>query len=398
MIHALLLLVAQTQYDHGNPTPDEQLILEIINRARSNPTTEGARLKTVYPSLFPSGDIKEGLSGADAALVAAKPPLAFNPILIGTARAHSFDMYNRNFFDHTNPDGKDPFQRMTAAGYAWDSAGENIAVGSSTVFHTAAYLEDSLMIDSSIAGRGHRKNLLDIYGSPPYREIGIGYYANAVANPSGWEVFLSQDFGRIDASGPFLVGVVYWDRDGDNFYTQGEGLGGVKITVTGTTAFAITSSSGGFAVPLPGSGPVNVTATGFNLPGSTPTVPGSLTVTSVPLTGENVKVDFKITLAAMPDTNGNGLPDLWETNYPLSANPNSDQDGDTFTSIQEFRGGSKPDDSTSTPVPPPPPPPTPSPPPGAGSSSGGGKKHCGATGLEAALVLSLLALSRRARR
>jgi uncharacterized protein YkwD len=46
------------------------------------------------------------------------------------ARKHSIDMGTRNFFDHVNPDGQDPFARMKAAGwnptgaYAW---GENIA-------------------------------------------------------------------------------------------------------------------------------------------------------------------------------------------------------------------------------------------------------------------------------
>ncbi len=35
---------ALTLYDSGDPTPEEQLLLEYINRARANPTAEGARL------------------------------------------------------------------------------------------------------------------------------------------------------------------------------------------------------------------------------------------------------------------------------------------------------------------------------------------------------------------
>ena len=42
----------------------------------------------------------------------------------------SEDMADRAFFDHVNPDGDDPFDRMSAAGFAggypW---GENIALG-----------------------------------------------------------------------------------------------------------------------------------------------------------------------------------------------------------------------------------------------------------------------------
>ena len=33
-----------TFYDFGNPTAEEQLYLELINRARANPPAEGARL------------------------------------------------------------------------------------------------------------------------------------------------------------------------------------------------------------------------------------------------------------------------------------------------------------------------------------------------------------------
>ena len=36
---------ATTQYDSGDPTPEEQLILEYINRARADPRAEGVRLR-----------------------------------------------------------------------------------------------------------------------------------------------------------------------------------------------------------------------------------------------------------------------------------------------------------------------------------------------------------------
>jgi hypothetical protein len=95
----------QTQYDSGDPTPAEQQVLEIINRARANPTAEGQRLHI---------DINEGLSAGQTAT--PHPPLAMNKILLGTARAHSQDMYARKYFDHVDPDGHDPYQRMTTAG------------------------------------------------------------------------------------------------------------------------------------------------------------------------------------------------------------------------------------------------------------------------------------------
>lgn len=90
------------------------------------------------------------------------PPLTAHPILTAVAQAHSQDMVTRDFFGHTNPDGLDPCQRMTRAGYRWYACGENIAAG----FPTAAMV---LMI--WLNSDGHRANLL----SPYFTEIGVGY-------------------------------------------------------------------------------------------------------------------------------------------------------------------------------------------------------------------------------
>src|SRR3954469_5062074 len=174
-------------YDSGDATAEEQLVLEIINRARTNPTAEGTRLGI---------DIKEGLTANEASNVGPRPPLAMNKKLLANARAHSRDMYNRNFFEHANPDGNDPFERMTLVGYTFVNAAENIAVGNSVAFHTAAVLEDDLMIDTGIDDRGHRTNLLDVSGDAPpppvRREVGVGFFQNPTANGQGWRSFLAQ--------------------------------------------------------------------------------------------------------------------------------------------------------------------------------------------------------------
>lgn len=41
-------------------------------------------------------------------------------------------MKDRQFFAHDNPDGQTPFDRMSAAGISYESAGENIARGQKT--------------------------------------------------------------------------------------------------------------------------------------------------------------------------------------------------------------------------------------------------------------------------
>jgi uncharacterized protein YkwD len=55
------------------------------------------------------------------------PPLAWDDGAARVALAHSDDMRRRNFFSHTSPEGKSPFDRLDAAGIAWSTAAENIA-------------------------------------------------------------------------------------------------------------------------------------------------------------------------------------------------------------------------------------------------------------------------------
>ena len=260
-------------YNSGNPTPDEQLVLQYINRARANPIAEGQRLGI---------DIHEGLVDPNGPeLVGPRPPLAMNPALLATATGHSEDMYNNNYFSHTDPNGTTAFQRMTNAGYNYVSAGENMAAGTDM---TAAELEDFMMVDSGTQGRLHRVNLLDIFPFPPpaYQEVGVGYYEGSASNSIG-NAFITEDFGTSVSGGPFLLGVVYNDANGNNFYDIGEGISGVTITPSSGNYYAVSSSAGGYAFPIGTSGTITVTASGGGF--------GPITKT-ITLTGYNIELDF----------------------------------------------------------------------------------------------------------
>ena len=117
------------------------------------------------------------------------------------------------------------------------------------------------------------------------------------------------------------------------------------------------------------------------------------------LTGENIRVEFKPTLAQILDTDGDGIPDFYEGSHGLDPNVNegalADLDGDGFTNVQEYQRGSNPQLATSTPTsasgmatPPIPP---------AGGPGGGGMA-CGSAGLDLMWPLALLWLRRRNRR
>lgn len=370
-------LWAQTQYTQGgDPTPGEQHALELINRARANPTAEGSRLN-ISP-------ISEGFTAAEAADVGPRPPLAMNSILLQIARAHSQDMWTRDYFDHddlypgTSAPYHWPWDRADDAGYSWDKFGENIATGSN---HDAGELEDVLMIDFNYPGRGHRRTLLDIdpASTSYFREIGVGYYRGAGNKSNIFRDVLTEDFGLRNAVGPFIVGVVYDDTNLNDIYDPGEELPGVTVRFNPAGTFYAVSAplAGGYSFPYTGTGNITIEATGGAF--------GAGVVSrTINRTGENVKVDFK--LSDLNDTDGDGLPDPWEITHftnTTSQNGTGDPDTDGANNLAEFAAGTDPMDPMSIP---------PSAPAKKGGSGGGG---CGLTGLEALLALELLRRLRR---
>ncbi|BAU87675.1 allergen V5/tpx-1 family protein [Streptomyces laurentii] len=74
-------------------------------------------------------------------------------------------MAARDFFDHTNPDGDGPGERVTATGYQWSTYGENIAKGQATAAE---------VMEGWMNSPGHRANILNC----DFREIGIGLHTS----------------------------------------------------------------------------------------------------------------------------------------------------------------------------------------------------------------------------
>lgn len=101
--------------------------------------------------------------------------LKFDEQLVPVARAHSQDMFARSYFSHYTPEGKDPFDRMKAAGIKYYSAGENLALGP-----TLKICHDGLM-----KSPGHRANILN----PSYGRLGIG-----ILDGGSYGFMISQEF------------------------------------------------------------------------------------------------------------------------------------------------------------------------------------------------------------
>ena len=277
---------------HGDPTAQEQLMLELVNRTRADPAAEAARLGL---------DLNEGLP-PDTLTPDPKPPLGFHPQLIEAARAHSDWMLATDIFDHDGLDGSTPGDRMTAAGYAFTGSwrwGENLAWQGTTgeADLTAFTVEEH---EGLFRSPVHRVNLLEAN----FDEVGIGvrtgeFTADGVDYNA---VMATQNFARSSGTpGPLVLGVVFRDQDGDRFYSVGEGLAGVTVMPSRGDSYAVTSASGGFAFPSAGtSGTIVLTISG-------PGVAAPLTKT-VALVATNVKVDFdvggEVPLAFVPGSAG----------------------------------------------------------------------------------------------
>ena len=103
---------------------------------------------------------------------------------------------------------------------------------------------------------------------------------------------VTQDFGR-RSDDVYITGVVYEDRNGNGFYDVGEGIPNVRVDVAGSNYFAISSSSGGYSVPVPGDGIQSVTFSG----GGVPTAQRIASISN----SRNAKVDL-VTAAAGNNT------------------------------------------------------------------------------------------------
>ncbi len=117
----------------------------------------------------------------------ATESLTLNAALTCAARLHSVDMFERDFFDHVNPDGVEPSQRVTEAGYEWGWTGENIAYG---------YPSPDAVMEGWLDSDGHCSNIM----SANYAEIGIGYYPGEAGLRSNAH-FWTQNFGAPQRQG-----------------------------------------------------------------------------------------------------------------------------------------------------------------------------------------------------
>ena len=279
---------------------EEQLIVELVNRARMDPLGELGRQE-------------EGF--AAGVTTAPKEALAVVETLSDAADAHSQDMDNRDFFAHRNPDGDSPSDRAIDAGHENRFVGENIGwVGSTrTTFDQQARAEGHH--DNLWDSDGHQQNFM----SNNWSEIGVGYDYGDYLGYAG-STFVTEKFG--DTGETYLTGVVIEDNDGDEFYDIGEGQGGVRITAFNDDGAYATATwdSGGYTLALP-PGTYSVVFEGGDL--------DSPYETEVTIGNENVKLD-------VIDDGGNVFASLNASELAAATLPEVPVEEETLAAVEEL--------------------------------------------------------------
>jgi uncharacterized protein YkwD len=102
-------------------------------------------------------------------------PVTASASLASLAQNFSDDMAARGFFDHTDPDGRTPWDRASEAGVK-GLGGENIARGQA---------DAQAVMDTWMNSAGHRANILNC----DYKTLGVGVHFGA--GGPWW----TQDFG-----------------------------------------------------------------------------------------------------------------------------------------------------------------------------------------------------------
>jgi len=268
-------------------TAEEQLIVELINRARTNPLAEAQRYGIDLNAGLPAGTIS----------TTPKQPLAPHQALIIAAEGHAEDMLARDFFSHTNPEGDGPTERAQDEGYP-GTVGENINVRGTTGALDridVVYQHHADLFRSA----DHRRNLLRDH----YSDIGTGV-AYGLFTDRGTTYNASTAVEMFGSSvGGQITGVVYdetavVDVNPDHFdaglYNIGEGLSGVTVTARSSTGAVFTTQtgpSGGYTLAAP-PGTYTLTLSGGSLNGVY--VIANVQHRPDPNSFVNTKVDFEI--------------------------------------------------------------------------------------------------------
>ncbi len=157
--------------------------------------------------------------------------LTESELLDKSAQAKADDMAAKGYFAHVSPDGKQPWDFITNAGYDYHYAGENLAV---------RFVDSKDVVDAWMASPSHKANIV----KGAYREIGVGvaqgtykgepatFVVEHFASPSG--VVLGAQVAQLNNSIVRQVGRLFAEPRTTTAWV----LGGIAVLLLVALAFA----------------------------------------------------------------------------------------------------------------------------------------------------------------
>ena len=215
----------------------EQYLLELINRARLDPASEALRYGVSLNAGLPTGTISNN----------ALQVLAPNENLNVSAQVQSEWMLDADVFSHTGENNSTPDERMADAGYEFSghwSWNENLAwTGTTGVLDLEAAID--IHQEGLYLSPGHRRVTFTSASS----EIGISQErGDFVLDGTSYDSsMVTLNFASSGAEA-FVTGVVFEDRDGNEFYSIGEGRANTWFRADGK--MDISAQAGGFALAV----------------------------------------------------------------------------------------------------------------------------------------------------
>jgi hypothetical protein len=262
---------AMQRFDFGDPSPEEQQIWFLVNRARSDPPAEGRWLANTDDQLVSEGIKAFGIDVtqlvADFDEYTPQPPVAWDPRLARAAARHAADQAVHRTQEHREQNGSQPADRVRTEGVKSTYLAETISghVHSPVFGHAAFQIDWGGPPPTGVQDwpkPGHRMAIMSADpGRPVTNAVGMAWLPVSTDDGFGPNV-LVQEFARIDET--FIVGTVWTDRNGNGTLDFGEGLDAVKVVPNQGPWYARTASEGSYALPVTqGTYTISVTRAGY---------------------------------------------------------------------------------------------------------------------------------------
>ena len=221
--------------DNRHPDGEEQQMVWLMNRARSNPTEEGRWLATTKMEGIANNRRYFGVDldqlKTEFKSYSYRPPTAFDVRLYKAAKSHSQALIQQ---DSQNHNGQ--LEAIDDNNFSMTIARGNVfAYANSGIQAHGAFNIDWGDGDGSgmQTGRNHRQAVMSLDGN--FTNVGIAIVKTSNQATQIGPLVITADYCNANTYeenhyNNFIVGTVWNDRNGNHFYDPDEGLSNVMVT------------------------------------------------------------------------------------------------------------------------------------------------------------------------